>query len=219
MTTFTEALSKAERLAREALPPESHERLDAALVLVRNGSVFQDDAGGWHVASTSTKDKNYHVNGTCSCHDVHYNQPPRGMCKHRLSVYLARKVAALMHVAAVPVDPEIVPEPWPDNDPEPTPDVITAGSNISPLPEAPVSITLKASVYGFETLVTLRGTDFASVQAQVEQAAQWLKSQAPAQGQGREDWCSKHGIQMKLHSNSKGQWYSHFIDDKHCKGR
>ena len=37
--------------------------------------------------------------------------------------------------------------------------------------EAPVSMTLKATLHGHEVLVTLRGHDFASVQVQVEQAA------------------------------------------------
>ena len=43
-----------------------------------------------------------------------------------------------------------------------------------PLPEAPVSITLKATLHGHEVMVTLRGVDFASVKAQAEQASQWL---------------------------------------------
>ena len=37
-----------------------------------------------------------------------------------------------------------------------------------PLPEAPVSITLKATLHGHEVMVTLRGVDFASVKAQDE---------------------------------------------------
>jgi len=61
----------------------------------------------------------------------------------------------------------------PTNQPAPT----------SPLPEAPVSITLKATLHGHEVMVTLRGVDFASVKAQVEQASQWLSVQAPAQSQ------------------------------------
>ena len=44
-----------------------------------------------------------------------------------------------------------------------------------------MSITLKATLHGHEVMVTLRGVDFASVKAQVEQASEWLKVQAPAQ--------------------------------------
>jgi cytoskeletal protein RodZ len=38
----------------------------------------------------------------------------------------------------------------------------------APLPEAPASITLKATLHGHEVMVTLRGVDFFSVKAQVE---------------------------------------------------
>ena len=74
----------------------------------------------------------------------------------------------------------------------------------TPLPEAPVSITLKATLHGHEVMVTLRGVDFASVKAQVEQASQWLSVQAPAQPPTQrtehpEGWCSKHGLQMTQH--------------------
>ena len=65
-----------------------------------------------------------------------------------------------------------------------------------------MSITLKATLHGHEILVTLRGVDFASVKAQVEQASEWLKAQVPAQSptQGTEPpegWCAKHGVSMK----------------------
>jgi hypothetical protein len=55
---------------------------------------------------------------------------------------------------------------------------------MAPLPEAPVSITLKATLHGQEVLVTLRGVDFASVKAQVEDASQWLQAQ---RGQAADD--------------------------------
>ena len=89
-----------------------------------------------------------------------------------------------------------------------------------------MSITLKATLHGREVLVTLRGVDFASVKAQVEEASAWLQAQAPAPpasqgptpGQGKA-WCPVHGVQMQRHENAKGVWYSHYIDGKHCKGR
>jgi hypothetical protein len=61
------------------------------------------------------------------------------------------------------------------------------------LPEAPVSITLKATLHGHEVLVTLRGVDFASVKAQVEQASEWLKVQVPAQSTGQPEQSHKLG--------------------------
>jgi hypothetical protein len=48
----------------------------------------------------------------------------------------------------------------------------TQAEAVSALPEAPVSITLKATLHGHEVMVTLRGVDFASVKAQVEQASE-----------------------------------------------
>ena len=93
-----------------------------------------------------------------------------------------------------------------------------------PLPEAPVSITLKATLHGHEVLVTLRGVDFASVKTQVEQASEWLRVQAPAQSprQGTEHpagWCSKHGVQMKLNHKDGRSWWSHKTAEGWCKGK
>jgi hypothetical protein len=88
-----------------------------------------------------------------------------------------------------------------------------------------VSITLKATLHGHEVMVTLRGVDFASVKAQVEQASEWLKVQAPAQppmqstGQP-EGWCSKHGVQMKLNHKDGRSWWSHRLaNGTWCKGK
>jgi len=47
----------------------------------------------------------------------------------------------------------------------------------STLPEAPVSICLKGKLHGQEVLVTLRGTTFTAVKAQVEAASAWLQAQ------------------------------------------
>ena len=57
-------------------------------------------------------------------------------------------------------------------------EAIAPAQPIASLPEAPVSICLKGKLNGQEVLVTLLGTDFASVRAQVEQASAWLKAQA-----------------------------------------
>ncbi len=88
-----------------------------------------------------------------------------------------------------------------------------------------MSITLKATLHGHEVMVTLRGVDFASVRAQVEQASEWLKVQSPAQPptQGAEPpagWCAKHGVPMKLNHGKHGStWYSHKTADGWCKGK
>src|SRR5262249_31181640 len=91
--TFTQALERAELVARQALPPEAHDRLSAAVGLVKNGAVFQTSGGHWEVQSSSEPGTLYTVNGTCSCPDSHY----RGVaCKHRYAVRLAKRMLALM---------------------------------------------------------------------------------------------------------------------------
>ena len=104
-----------------------------------------------------------------------------------------------------------------------------AGAHTAPLPEAPVSITLKATLHGHEVMVTLRGVDFASVKAQVEQASEWLQVQAPAQpptqGTGQADrrerpgWCAKHGVQMRQNHKEGRSWWSHWTPEGWCKGK
>ena len=96
----------------------------------------------------------------------------------------------------------------------------------APLPEAPVSITLKATLHGHEVLVTLRGHDFASVQAQVEQASQWLQSQTPAQASSQaaspepeRRYCPKHGTEMQLNTKEGRSWWSHKTAEGWCKGK
>src|SRR5262249_10878627 len=150
----------------------------------------------------------YHVvNGECSCKD--FAKAPHSFCKHRLSAAIARRAHELVkqrlsqldnagtsngHLAADQPQGEATPA----------------------LPEAPVSITLKATLHGHEVLVTLRGVDFASVKAQVEQASEWLKVQAPAQppmqstGQAerweRPGWCAKHSLQMTQNHKNGRSW-------------
>jgi hypothetical protein len=99
------------------------------------------------------------------------------------------------------------------------------GDTPYPLGQRSLPYTLKASLHGHEVLVTLRGVDFASVKAQVEQASEWLKEQAPAppptQGTAQpEGWCARHGVAMKLNHGKNGStWYSHQTVDGWCKGK
>jgi hypothetical protein len=82
-----------------------------------------------------------------------------------------------------------------------------------------VSITLKAMLHGHEVLVTLRGVDFASVKAQVEDASQWLQAQS---GHTADDAprCSTHGVPLKLNHGKDGRsWWSHKTADGWCKGK
>ena len=81
------------------------------------------------------------------------------------------------------------------------------------------SITLKATLHGHEVMVTLRGVDFASVKAQVEDASQWLQAHS---GQPAADTpqCPTHGVPMKLNHGKDGStWYSHKTTEGWCKGK
>jgi hypothetical protein len=190
--------------------PECNGRVDKAVALVLNGDVELLPDGTAKVASQSTGSTAYHVvNGHCDCRD--YEKAPGQLCKHRLSAAIARRAQELTKAT---LDTPATSPPPPAQ-----PDAPTA-----PLPEAPVSITLKATLHGHEVLVTLRGVDFASVKAQVEQASEWLKVQALAQSPTQsteqpEGWCSKHGVQMKLNHKAGRSWWSHKTADGWCKGK
>jgi hypothetical protein len=140
--TFTQALERAELLARQALPPALHGRLSCGMALVKAGAVVQEDGGLWTVASASTEGKRYSVNGSCSCEDAHY-RAPKGRCKHKLAQYLARKTQALLH------DEAQAPTIQGHHDNLETP----------PLYEAPASVNLKVLISGHEVMVTLRDAD------------------------------------------------------------
>jgi hypothetical protein len=103
----------------------------------------------------------------------------------------------------------------------------------APLPEVPVSITLKATLHGHEIMVTLRGVDFFSVKAQVEQASEWLSVQAPAQPptqppsqrkaqHAHEDssYCRVHNAMLKRYERNGQVWYAHKLTNgQWCRGQ
>jgi hypothetical protein len=186
--TFRAAVAQVAAKAKARLPQAVNGRIEAAVKLVLVQDVTPQADGSILVGSSTDPLKTYRLVGTaCECQDFTRGQAPDGWCQHRIAAGIQKRVQELL-AAPVPVAPDTVPEAFPDNDPEdPAP---TAGA--APLPEAPVSITLKATFDGQEVLVTLRGHDFASVQAQVEQASAWLKAHAPtpqAPTQGK-DWCN-----------------------------
>jgi hypothetical protein len=196
--------------------PECNSRVDKAVALILNGDVELLLDGTAKVASQSTGSRAYHVvNGHCDCRD--YEKAPHGFCKHRLSAAIARRAQEL--TTATLVVPAVSQAEPPSQPPPVQPEAPTM-----PLPEAPVSITLKATLHGHEVMVTLRGVDFASVKAQVEEASEWLKVQAPAQPptQSTEHptgWCSKHGVQMRQNHKDGRSWWSHKTAEGWCKGK
>ena len=216
---WREAVAEIAEKARTKLP-ESASRVDRAVKLVLAGDVELLADGTAKVASQSNGSTAYHVvNGHCDCRD--YEKAPHQFCKHRLSAAIARRAQELIKGKLADTNGQAKPP----SQPEPVqPDTPTV-----PLPEAPVSITLKATLHGHEVMVTLRGGDFASVKAQVEQASQWLSVQAPAQpptqstGQADQShkpgWCAKHGVPMR-HNHKEGRsWWSHWTPEGWCKGK
>jgi hypothetical protein len=196
---WRQAVAEIAEKAHEKLP-ECAGRIDAAVKIVLAGDVELIPDGTARVASQSNGTTTYHiVNGHCDCRD--YEKAPHQFCKHRLSAAIARRAQEFMKVKrqAEPVQSQSAPP--------------------SPLPEAPVSITLKAMLHGHEVLVTLRGVDFASVKAQVEQASEWLGTQAGATDPTAKQ-CPKHHVAMKLNHGKNGStWYSHKTVDGWCKGK
>jgi hypothetical protein len=156
--------------------PECSGRVDAAVKIVLAGDVALQADGTARVASQSNSATMYHVaNGHCDCRD--FERAPGQLCKHRLAVGLARRAQELVRAK---LDEASNDQTAAAPDPAPAELSAQAPAPTAPLPEAPVSITLKATLHGHEVLVTLRGVDFASVKAQIEQASEWLSAQAPA---------------------------------------
>ena len=193
--------------------PECNGRVDKTVTLVLNGDVELLPDGTAKVASQSNGTTAYHVvNGECSCKD--FPKAPHSFCKHRLGAAIARRAQELTKAKLADTNGQAGAPSQPAQPEPPT----------LPLPEAPVSITLKATLHGHEVMVTLRGVDFASVKAQVEQASEWLKVQAPTQPptQGTEQpkgWCAKHGVQMRQNHKEGRSWWSHWTPEGWCKGK
>jgi hypothetical protein len=193
--------------------PECSGRVDSAVKILLAGDVELLADGTAKVASQSHGTTAYHVvNGECSCKD--FPKAPHSFCKHRLGAAIARRAQELTKAKGADTNGQEPAQP---------------AAPTVPLPEAPVSITLKATLHGHEVMVTLRGVDFASVKAQVEQASQWLKVQAPAQppaqSPGQVDqtpkpgWCAKHSVPMR-HNHKEGRsWWSHWTPEGWCKGK
>jgi hypothetical protein len=187
--------------------PECNGRVDKAVAIVLNGDVELLADGKAKIASQSNGATQYVVcNGTCECKD--FPKAPSGWCKHRIAAGMQKRATALMQQklsAGTNSQAEAPAQAQPE-------------APAAPLPEAPVSITLKATLHGQEVLVTLRGVDFASVKAQVEDASQWLQAQ---RGHTADDapQCPTHGA-MKPSTKGKGWYCPHKLaDGSWCKGK
>src|SRR5499426_847555 len=208
---WREAVAEIAARAHEKLP-ECNGRVDRAVKIVLAGDVELLPDGTAKVASQSNGTTQYHVvNGHCDCRD--YDKAPHQFCKHRLAAAIARRAQELTKAKLVtPANGHAEAPRQPAQPEAPT----------SLLPEAPVSITLKATLHGQEVMVTLRGTDFASVKAQVEQASHWLGVQAPPQPPAQRTtpadhddspYSHRHTAALKRFSKDGRTWYSHKTAD------
>ena len=217
---WREAVAAIADKAKQTLP-ECNGRVEKAVAIVLNGDVELLPDGKAKVASQNNGTVVYHIaNGECTCKD--YAKAPSNWCKHRIARGLHVRATAL---AKAKLEATANGQAEPPSQPPPAP----PDAPTTPLPEAPVSITLKATLHGHEVMVTLRGVDFASVKAQVEQASQWLSVQAPAQPPTQSPahpergecpgWCSKHGAQMRQNHKDGRSWWSHKTAEGWCKGK
>jgi hypothetical protein len=211
--SFSEALCRAEAQARSTLDGVLHERLSCAVALVQEGRVVQADDGAWTVESRSQPGKTYAVNGVCQCDDHHYNKPPRGLCKHRLAMFLVQRVLSLMAA------------PQPAREPasslqvtEGTPVVVDAPQ---PRGEAPASVNVRLTIDGRDCQLTLRDADEGRLLERLAAVlAQYPAPHPPPPAQGKE-WCGKHNVQMRWNEGKHGEqgWFSHrTTNGVWCKG-
>jgi hypothetical protein len=190
---------------------------------VRQGSVFQDDAGHWIVASATTPDKRYSVNGLCSCDDAFY-RAPQGRCKHKLAQLLARKVQALMQVSD-DVGTQAAQAPQePTSAPQTTMETSSTLDAPHGLPEAPASVNCHITVAGRQVQLTLRDSDEARLLQRLQTVLERFPvAQASSSSQGTgEGWCTLHGVAMKWNAGKEGRkgWWSHRTQEgPWCQGR
>jgi hypothetical protein len=229
-TAWRAAVSEIAEKTKATLP-ECNGRVDSAVKIVLNGDVDLQADGTAKVASQSNGQTAYHiVNGSCDCKD--FPKAPSNWCKHRIAAGLALRARALAKQRLEQLGNVHNGASQPPAEPAQVQTQREAGSTL-PLPEAPVSITLKATLNGHDVMVTLRGVDFASVKAQVEQASQWLSVQAPAQPptqpptQGTtphahhdSPYCHAHKAVLKRYERNGQVWYSHkTADGRWCRGK
>lgn len=143
------------------------------------------------------------MNGTCECPDAERPQIA-GWCKHKIAVCILKRAEPLARQKLYAV---LEAEKAKHNAPMPT------------LPEAPASVNCYVNVAGRKVQVTLRDQDEGRLLQRLE--ALLLRFPVEETPQDRhEGWCPIHQVQMPHHSNHKGAWWSHRLDDGHwCKGK
>lgn len=221
---FRETVAQVAAKAKAQLPEAVNGRIESAVKLVLVQDVQRQADGTILVGSSTDPLKVYRLVGTaCECQDFTRGQAPGGWCQHRIAAGIAKRVGELL-AAPVPVEPETVPEPWPDNDLEPEPALVAPAV---PLPEAPCSCNVYVTISGHKVQVTLRDSDEQRMLARLAVLLQQYPApqpppQASSQGQGEDTaWCAVHNTALHLNHGKDGRtWYSHKLPEGgFCKGR
>jgi hypothetical protein len=109
-TQFRHVVAQVAERAKAKLPEAVNGRLESAVKLVLAGDVFFHDDGTVEVGSFEDPGLTYTLEGdTCTCQDWHYGQAPDGYCKHRIAMFIAKRVQQQL--------PAPVPEPSSSIDP------------------------------------------------------------------------------------------------------
>ena len=229
-TAFRATVAEVAARAKAKLPEAVNGRIESAVKLVLSHDVVFHADGTVEVGSASDPMKTYTLAGhACDCQDFAYGKAPGGWCQHRLAAAIAKRVGELL-AAPVPVEPDVVPEAFPDNAPEPVgPPVETPPAPASPavppgLPEAPASVNVRLTIDGRDCQLTLRDSDegrllerLCAVLAQYPAPAS--PQGQPTQGPGDTPQCPTHGP-MKPSRKGQGWYCPHKLDDDTwCKSK
>jgi hypothetical protein len=198
--------------------PDLNGRLTKATRLALAGDVELHGNGTATVYSSSDPTRRYEIiQGTCTCQD--WDRAPEHLCQHRLAAGLVRKAHELL--PPVPVDPEAVPEPFPDNDPE---EPAVPAPCPAPLPEAPCSCNVYVMISGHKVQVTLRDRDEQRMLGRLRILLKQYPVPQPvpqpsSQGQEGTPRCPTHGA-LKRSTKGKG-WYcpTKLDDDTWCPSK
>ena len=156
-TAFRAAVAEVAARAKERLPQAVNGRIESAVKLVLAHDVTPQDDGSIEVGSSSDPLKTYTLTGqACTCQDFVRAQAPEGWCQHKIAAAIQKRVVQVLAARPpVPVVPDMVPEAFPENDPEePAP-----AAPAVPLPEAPASSNCHITIAGRQVQLTLRDTD------------------------------------------------------------
>jgi len=173
-TTYRALVADVAARAKAALPAAVNGRVESATKLVLQHDVRFLDDGTVEVGSASDPMKTYTLAGhACDCQDFEYGQAPEGWCQHRIAAGIAKRVNELLaqqaQAAALTADDaheapmvDVMPEQEPVMHTPPTP------PTPAPVPEALFSATLKGTINGHETLLTVRGMTAAEFTANLQ---------------------------------------------------